>query len=138
MGWIWGPLLPAQTQVLNPVVPKVTLSASGYIAANAGSDTTAKLTAPTGKTSGSHFQAGKISDDTNFLPDIDLDASYYTELEWCIILAAGLTAGDEFTFRVTCKGVECNTNTQYAVVTIGSSGVTISVYDTMTTSESLD
>lgn len=82
----------------------IRLSASGNIAAGAATNTTAQLTAPAGKNSGTDFQAGKISDDTNPIT-VDLGSGKYTELEWCLTAVDG-EAHNTFVydFRVTAAG----------------------------------
>lgn len=81
----------------------VILTDSTYITAGTAV-TTYQLTAPSGKST-SDFQAGKISDDTNPVPAIDLAADKYTELEFSIEVASGLVAnGDEIEFRITDNG----------------------------------
>jgi len=76
------------------------LSASGNIAAGGTTATTARLTAPSGKTTGD-FDAGKISDDTNPLPTIDISADGYTEVEFAVEAnSAEVVAGDVYEFRI--------------------------------------
>ena len=81
MGWTansddWGTVAVAFREVERP---KFSLTNSANIYANAATNTTGQLTAPANKTS-NNFQAGKISDDTNPLPSLDLGANAYTEL----------------------------------------------------------
>lgn len=111
------------TSIVFPRVENVTVTASANIAAGAATATTAQLTAPSGKTSGADFQAGKISDDTNALsiPPIDLAAGKYTELEWALT-TAGLVNGDVVEFRVTAFGVPLDTYSVTPQWTIGTAG----------------
>lgn len=103
---------------------EITLSLSANIAASAATSTTAQLTAPSGKTT-TDFQAGKISDDTNPLPAIDLSEDKYTELEWCVITDDGLSSNAEIEFRVTVLGVTLNTYTVTPKITIGTATIKI-------------
>lgn len=99
----------------------IVLSASGNIAANAATATTALMTAPANKTSGNNFQAGLISDDTNPLTAIDLAADKYTELEWSIKAVGGIAAnGDVYLLRVSANGTPLTTYTVTPQWTIGS------------------
>jgi hypothetical protein len=77
----------------------VQLATSSNIAASAATSTTARLTAPSGKTTGD-FQAGRISDDTNPLPAIDLASGKYTELAWAVKIVSPAVAAEQFEFRV--------------------------------------
>lgn len=95
----------------------VLLSLSNNIAASAATATTAQLTAPSGKTS-SNFQAGKISDDTNPLPSIDLDENRYTELEFSLITGGNLASGDEVEFRITNNGTVIDSYTVTPKITV--------------------
>lgn len=89
-----------------------------------GAATTAQLTAPAGKTSGTHFQAGRIQDDENPTDALDLAADKYTELEWSLQAVAGVALpSDVFEFRVTLNGVPLDTYTVTPTWTIGT-GVT--------------
>lgn len=100
-------------------VAKFTLSASANITANAATNSTAQLTAPANKTT-ANFQAGKISDDTNPLPAIDLDANKYTEVEWCVAAGATVANSEVYTFRVTSNGTALDTYSANAAWTIGT------------------
>lgn len=104
----------------------IQLSPSDDIAASASTSTTARLTAPSGKTTGD-FQAGRISDDTNPLPSIDLDSGKYTELEWCFKVGSDAGASDEYEFRVTSAGTVLETYTQAPKVTVASGGLSLAV-----------
>lgn len=99
------------------------LEPSANIGAGGADATTARLTAPAGKSSGADFQAGKISDDTNPLASMDVGSGKYTELEWCFA-ANDTTAlpGDVYEFRVTMGGVALDTYTVTPQVTIAASG----------------
>lgn len=105
-------------QVDNPIL----INASTYIAAGAADPTTARLTPPGSKTTGD-FQAGKISDDTNPLPSIDLAADKYTELEWSFVLDDALANGAEIELRVTAAGTALNNYEAIPKITIGTAPV---------------
>lgn len=100
---------------------EVYITLSDNIAASAATATTAQLTAPSGKSG--NFTAGKISDDTNPIT-VDVASSYYTELEWCVELAAALSTDDEIEFRVTVAGTAFDAYTQVPMIIVGTSGTT--------------
>lgn len=77
----------------------ITLSPSSNITAG-GENTTAQLTAPSGKTT-SDFDAGRIQDDENPGDAVDITADDYTELEWCLIATDEAAVDDIYQFRVT-------------------------------------
>lgn len=82
-----------------PVVNnEVYIATSGNIAGG-GEATTARLTAPAGKTT-SDFTTGRRWDDENGTDSIDIAADFYTELEWLVALSATPAASDYFEFRV--------------------------------------
>lgn len=118
MSWAFG-VISSAAALTDP--ERVNLSASSNIASGAATATTAQLTAPSGKST-SDFQAGKISDDTNPLPSIDLNNLKYTELEWSIITASGLSSNDEIEFRITNNGTVLDTYTVTPKITISSAG----------------
>ena len=97
------------TYTTTPTTPPIILVDSGNIAAGGSTSTTAQLTAPDGKSSGSDFQAGKISDDTNPMPAVDLGSGKYTELEWCLIATDAAQEDDIYEFRVTVNGTALDT-----------------------------
>lgn len=85
------------------VKPKVTnnevfVDASANIASG-GEDTTARLTPPSGKTTG-NFTTGRRWDNENGSDSIDIEADEYTELEWKVALSATPSDADYFEFRV--------------------------------------
>jgi hypothetical protein len=118
------------TLALAPLAPPseaILLGSSANISSGGATATTAQLTAPSGKSSGTDFQAGEISDDTNALPALDLASDKYTELEWCITAVSGVAAnGDVYQFRVTINGTAIDTYTVTPQWTIGTSGTTYS------------
>ena len=66
-----------------PYPNHLTMSDSTFIADFGADVTTARLTPPTGKTSGVDFVAGKIRDDDASMFVTGLGDSPYTEMEWC-------------------------------------------------------
>ena len=100
---------------------RLILADSAYISAGGSTATTARLTAPAGKSSGSDFQAGKISDDTNPLPSLDLGSDKYTELEWAFTaVEENVVAGEVYELRVSKDGVALDTYTVTPTVTIAA------------------
>ena len=87
----------------------IRLAASTNITAS-GENTTAQLTAPSGKTT-SNFTTGRMQDDENPADSIDIAADNYTELEWCIKATSVATADQVYEFRVTSAGTALNTYT---------------------------
>ena len=82
--------------------PAILMSASTNITAS-GENTTAQLTAPSGKTTGD-FVAGRIQDDENPADAVDITTDDYTELEWCLKATDTAQLGDVYQFRVTKNG----------------------------------
>jgi hypothetical protein len=70
---------------------------SGNIAAS-GEATTARLTAPSGKTTGD-FVTGRRWDDENGTDSTDITTDDYSEFEWSLKVKSGLSNGDYFDFR---------------------------------------
>lgn len=73
------------------------VATSGNITAG-GAATTARLTAPSGKTT-SDFVTGRRWDDENGTDSIDITTDDYTEVEWCL-RAQSVADGTYFDFRV--------------------------------------
>lgn len=67
--------------------------------AGGGEATTARLTAPSGKST-SDFVTGRRWDDENGTDTIDITSDDYTEVEWKVALAASLAGSDYIDFRV--------------------------------------
>lgn len=90
---------------------EVYISASANVAAG-GEGTTARLTAPSGKSSGSDFDTGRRWDDENGSDSIDITDDDYTELEWVLTTQSPAADTDYFDFRVYDSGDgELNTYT---------------------------
>ncbi|MFZ1721029.1 MAG: hypothetical protein WAU07_00835, partial [Microgenomates group bacterium] len=100
----------------------ITLTGSSNITAS-GDDTTAQLTAPSGKTTGD-FLTGRMQDDENPADAINLSTTQYTELEWSITATSMATNGEVYQFRVTVNGVPIGTYTTYPELTIGTAAST--------------
>lgn len=100
--------------------PAFIMSASSNVTAS-GENTTAQLTAPSGKTT-SNFTAGRMQDDENPADAIDIANNGYTELEWSIQARGTVVANAEvYQFRATNNGTALNTYTVTPQWTIGTS-----------------
>jgi hypothetical protein len=97
------------------VEPEVRLVDSTFIAPGAATSTTQRLTGLTGT-----FAAGRISDDTNPLPSIDIGNDGNTEVEFCVRIADSVSNGTQFRFRITVNGTALDTYTVTPVVTVGT------------------
>ena len=91
--------------------PAFVLSPSSNITAS-GENTTAQLTAPSGKTTGD-FTAGRMQDDENPADSINLGDDEYTEVEWSIEATQYAIDEETYEFRVTDNGVVLDTYTDY-------------------------
>jgi hypothetical protein len=78
---------------------EVFINTTGNVAAG-GEATTARLSAPSGKSSGTDFVTGRRWDDENGSDSIDITTDDYTELEWILKTQSPATTGDYFEFRV--------------------------------------
>ena len=87
--------------------------------ASGGEATTARLTAPSGKST-SDFVTGRRWDDENGTDSIDITTDDYTEVEWCTALAGTLSNGDYFDFRVYSGGSPLDTYTVTPRWTVGT------------------
>jgi hypothetical protein len=81
---------------------EIYVSPSSNITAG-GEATTARLTAPSGKTT-SDFVTGRRWDDENGSDSIDVTADDYTELEWCLQAQSPMVNGDYVDLRVYAGG----------------------------------
>jgi hypothetical protein len=78
---------------------------SSNIAAGAATSTTSQLTGGSGS-----FTAGRISDDTDALPSINIGSGGNTELEWCLYLNTNyLSDSDRVSFRISSAGTPLDT-----------------------------
>lgn len=112
------------------VANQVYIDASANIAASAATSTTSQLTGGSGS-----FIAGRISDDTNPLPSIDIGSDGNTELEWSINTQSPAANGDYYDFIVTKSGTALDTYTAIPRLTLGS-GITITSSSTVSTTAS--
>jgi hypothetical protein len=94
------------------------ISASGNVASG-GENTTARLSAPSGKTTG-NFTTGRRWDDENGSDSIDIASDYYTELEWVLTTQSPATTDDYFEFRVYNADAAIDTYTVTPKWTIGT------------------
>lgn len=85
------------------VTNEVYVAASSNIASG-GEATTARLSAPSGKST-SDFVVGRRWDDKNGTDTIDITADDYTEVEWCLKVQAPAANADYFDFRVYAGAV---------------------------------
>jgi hypothetical protein len=81
-----------------PNTNEVKIPASANITAG-GEATTARLTAPSGKTT-SDFDTGRRWDDENGTDSVDITLDDYTELEWPVYIGSTAATNDTFDFRV--------------------------------------
>lgn len=97
--------------VIRPYVQtnEVYITTSGNITAG-GEATTARLTAPSGKTT-SDFVTGRRWDDENGSDSIDITTDDYTEVEWLVYLASTMNANDYVDFRVYAGSTALTTYT---------------------------
>lgn len=102
---------------------EVYVDTSANIAAG-GEATTARLTAPAGKTT-SDFTTGRRWDNENGTDTIDIAADFYTEVEWLVALSSAPSASDFFDFRVYAGSSALNTYTVTPRWTIPSAGGTV-------------
>lgn len=99
------------------------ITTSANIAAG-GENTTARLSAPSGKTT-SDFATGRRWDDENGTDLIDIPTDDYSEFEWCVALKSGLANGDYFDMRVYAGDVALSPYTvtpRWTVATGGAVG----------------
>jgi hypothetical protein len=88
---------------------EVYIAASSNVAAG-GEATTARLTAPSGKTT-ADFATGRRWDDENGTDTLDITSGDYTEVEWVLTTQAPATTDDYFDFRVYQDGSALDTYT---------------------------
>lgn len=104
------------------VANQVYVATSANIAAG-GEATTARLTAPSGKST-SDFVTGRRWDNENGTDTIDITVDDYTEVEWLVTTQSPAVDTDYFEFRVYAGGSALDTYTVTPKWTIGTSGVT--------------
>lgn len=106
------------------VVKPATVTNEIYVATSAnitagGEATTARLAAPSGKTTGD-FVTGRRWDDENGSDSIDITTDDYTELEWCLLAQSPAVNGDYFDLRVYAGGSALNSYSVTPRWTLGS------------------
>lgn len=126
-------VLPAQTgsysvsgsdPTLDYFTPEIVLSPSANIAAG-GEDTTAQLTAPTGKST-ADFGGGRIADDENPSDAVDINLNEYREDEWSLVATAAATNLATYEFRVLIDGQPVDTTTVTPQWTISTGAYSLS------------
>lgn len=105
---------------IRQVSAPMTLTSSTNITAG-GENTSALLTAPTGKST-SDFTAGRMQDDENPADSVNLSSTQYTELEWSIIATSETIDAEVYVFRITVNGLPIGTYSVTPEWTIGTSG----------------
>lgn len=110
------------------------ISPSANIAAG-GEATTARLTAPSGKTT-SDFVTGRRWDDENGTDSIDITADDYTEVEWCLRAQSPAETDDYYEFRVYAGSTALDTYTLTPKWTIGSGNPTETLTEAVTADQS--
>jgi len=120
----WG----AIGYIIRPAITsnEVYVDTSGNVASG-GEATTARLTAPSGKTTGD-FTTGRRWDDENGSDSIDIADGYYTELEWILTTQSPATTDDYFEFRVYNGDTALDTYTVTPKWTIGTAGADTCTY----------
>jgi len=89
--------------------------------ADGGEDTTARLGAPGGKTTGD-FDTGRRWDNENGADSIDITADDYTEVEWALRVRSPAATSDYYDFRVYAGANALTTYTDTPRWTIGAGG----------------
>lgn len=101
-----------------PVTNEVYIETSANIAAG-GEATTARLNAPSGKTT-SDFVTGRRWDDENGSDAIDITADDYSEVEWRVNTQSPAANGNYFDFRVYAGASALSTYTTTPRLTLGA------------------
>lgn len=102
------------------ITNEVYITTSGNITSG-GEATTARLTAPSGKST-SDFVTGRRWDDENGSDSIDITTDDYTEVEWLVAIASSANDADYFDFRVYAGSSALDTYTVTPRWTIPSAG----------------
>jgi hypothetical protein len=103
----------------------IQLVASSNISSS-GENTTAQLTAPSGKST-SDFVTGRMQDDENPADSINITSNDYTELEWSIKATDTAAESEVYQFRVTRSGTVLNTYTVTPQWTISNTVVSVTL-----------
>ena len=104
---------------------EVYITTSANITAG-GEATTARLTAPSGKST-SDFVTGRRWDDENGTDTIDITTDDYTEVEWAVALSSAPADTDYFEFRVYAGAAALSTYTLTPKWTVGSGGTVVAI-----------
>lgn len=102
------------------VANRIYVAPSANITAG-GEATTARLTAPSGKTT-ADFVTGRRWDNENGTDTIDITTDDYTEVEWCLQAQSPAANAEVYQFRVYAGSSPLDTYTVTPQWTIGSSG----------------
>lgn len=86
-----------------------------------GEATTARLTAPSGKTT-SNFTTGRRWDDENGADSVDIASGNYSEFEWCLQAQSPAANAEVYQFRVYAGTSALDTYTLTPQWTIGTGG----------------
>jgi hypothetical protein len=113
------------SQLIETSSNEIYVSTSSNVTAG-GEATTARLTAPSGKTTGD-FTTGRRWDDENGDDSIDIASDEYTELEW-VITTQDLETDDYIEFRVYDGDDALDTYTLTPKWTIGSGSTNATAY----------
>ena len=119
----------AELQIFELDPSEISIATSDNIGAS-GENTTAQLSAPSGKTTGD-FDAGRIQDDENPADSVTIGDDNYTEMEWCLT-ADAIADGNTYQFRVTDNGNVIDTYTVTPEWTIGTAGANTRRYSLTT------
>lgn len=112
---VWAYIVRPSADVNNDVY----ISASANVAAG-GEATTARLTAPSGKSG--NFTTGRRWDDENGTDSIDIVSDYYSEFEWILTTQSPAVTTDYFEFRLYAADTVLGTYTVTPKWTISAGG----------------
>lgn len=117
-----GPLILLRARPPAAITNELFVDTSGSITAG-GENTTARLTAPSGKTT-SDFAAGRIADDENPLDAIDIPANDYTEVSHVLNTQSPAVNGDFWDLRYYAGSSPLDTYTVTGRITLAAAGAT--------------
>jgi hypothetical protein len=109
----------AQSGLIDRRLGLFALGPTTNIATGGNTATTFQLTPPSGKTT-ADFQTGKISDDTNPVPSLDLASGKYTELEFSVQASNSVSNNQIFQFRISSGGTALDSYSVTPQWTIGA------------------
>jgi hypothetical protein len=102
---------------LEPSTNGLLIAPSDNIAASGADETVQRLTGGTGT-----FTAGRVADDINQLPSIDIGEDGNTELAWCLRIQSPAEAGDYWDLRVYAGDTPLDAYDQTARITVAGGG----------------